>query len=125
MRRAQALMALALCLFVAIFIFWEPKHVGPKWSVHAQMHLVQGQVWMLGLCGVNLVLIFIPLAQSRSWAWWTLTGSGIVLLGGYFGPIVFVAPWEPSVVDGAVFGLLAILYAAGLVIARRKIGGHQ
>jgi hypothetical protein len=108
--------------------FAVPEHIVDKaWPEHARFHMVQAFFWITGLDLALLLLIWIPLQQHERWSLWALLALFIFAQGSYFFAI-FGLPKGRPISRGNwyewMYGLDALLYAIGLVLAARAIGAR-
>lgn len=54
------------------------------WTNHAMFHAVTGLFYTLALCGLVVLLTWIPFREGHVWSWWTVLAIGVTIHGGHF-----------------------------------------
>lgn len=124
-RAPVVLLALPLLATIAVAVVRGSRHFGWAWPVHAQHHLVAHIAGSVGLAGVGLLILFLPLRQGREpWAWWALALAGAAIFGGFWLGNVTVGLGEPSTVPNTAQSVLTLLYVAGLAWSALDLRDH-
>src|SRR5260221_12338005 len=92
-RRPVSLITISAVVQTLGYLSALPNHIGdPTWSAHAQFHLVLSWIWLVGLNGLILAIIWGPARRGERWALWTALGGYVIAQGGHFGSVLLV--WE-------------------------------
>jgi hypothetical protein len=106
--------------------FAVPEHiVDQSWPLHARFHMVQAFFWITGLDLALLALIWWPLQQRAVWSLWTLLTLFVFAQLSYFLAILALPKGRPRSRGNWyewVYGLDAVLYVIGLLLAAQAIG---
>ncbi len=98
-----------------------PIHVVDEtWSAHAQNHVLQTLVWMIGYSIIGIVLVLIPFGRKELWSWWLLLFSGVMFYIGYFGSIYVTDGGAPGPRDDIFFGVNAVVFVVCLLVAKKQ-----
>lgn len=116
----RVLLTIAMAASAAAFVHAIPRHLAdPAWPPHAKNHVLQALIWVVGFNALGVWLVWGPLRSGVPGAWTALALAGACQFGGYFAPNRIVAGGAvPGWLDKAYFASLALLYAAGLFLAR-------
>lgn len=96
-----------------------PRHiVDPAWPAHAQTHVFQALVWIIGLNLICLIVLSIPFRARERWAWWTLFGAGFFVYGAYWVPEPITHGGAPGIVDDIFFATAWALQLIGLYLCK-------
>jgi cell division protein FtsW (lipid II flippase) len=106
--------------------FAVPEHIVDRsWPLHARFHMVQAFFWITGLDLALLVLIWWPLQHREAWSLWALLALFVFAQLSYFLAILIQPKGRPRSRGNWyewMYGLDAVLYAVGLVLAARVLG---
>lgn len=115
---AQIILGLAYAAAIVVFVYGLPEHRGdPSHVSQSKLQSLQGASWAVGLCGLGLLLVIIPLGRREMWAWWGTIACALTVLGGYVGPHIRLhLPLARA--DRIGVNSLALVFSIGLAIAR-------
>ncbi len=123
LRAAAWLITVATLIKLGGFYYASVEHVGePTWSDHAQFHHVLGEIWLTGVAVATLTLAWGPLQRGERWSWFLLLSNFTFAHVGFFVAQLIVPAGRPPILwHHLVLGGVALVYAAGLFLARKRI----
>jgi hypothetical protein len=127
MKNASRLITLACVGQVLGYFYALPGHLDESsWSDHAQFHHVLGWIWLVGLNLAILALAWGPLQKWDRMSFWLLLVLFFSAQGGHFlASLIVPAGRPPEPWYDPVLGLVALIFAAGLVIAWKVLAGQD
>ncbi len=112
-RRPVSLITISAVIQTLGYLSALPNHIGdPTWSAHAQFHLVLSWIWLVGLNGLILAIIWGPARRGERWALWIALGGYIIAQGGHFVSMLLV--WEGRPTETWYHFALAAVALVGL-----------
>ncbi len=123
MRLALTLLCLAFAAAIATALGPTLGHVGEtEWPVHAQFHALREVFLASFFSTVGVALCLGPLRKRRPWAWWAVLIVGVGVVGGFWLGVPFTGVGMAEVGPWVNHGLQLVLFASGIVLARRELG---
>lgn len=109
-------MALACLAHAGGYLYAAPEHViDPHWPPHAQFHVLQALLWIVGFDLVLLLATLGPLARGEPWARRGLWIAWPFVHGGYFVALAR-GGGPPQLGAHLALAVVAVLYAVGLAM---------